>query len=142
MYDIYKVEEISKINANEHFIIDESEFTSLNWKQIWVCGIINSLTKKYRLEVIENRNADNLEDFIRRFIFKWNIIVIDGWLGYNWLNANNSGYHHKVHVHRQHDFGFGSESTSIIESVWAQLKYLIKKIYNTIPPQKINLFLK
>ena len=30
MYDIYKVEEISKINANEHFIIDESEFTSLN----------------------------------------------------------------------------------------------------------------
>ena len=78
MCDIYKIEEISKINGNEHFIIDESEFTSLNWKQMWVCGIINSLTKKYRLEVIENRNADTLEDFIRKFIFKWNIIVSDG----------------------------------------------------------------
>ena len=26
--------------------------------------------QKYRLEVIENRNADTLEDFIRKFIFK------------------------------------------------------------------------
>ena len=65
---------------------------------MWVCGIINSLTKKYRVEVIENRNADTLEDFIRRFIFTGNIIVSDGWLGYNWLNANNSGYIHKVHM--------------------------------------------
>ena len=45
---------------------------------MWVCGIINSLTKKYRAEVIENRNADTLEDFIRRFIFTGNIIVSDG----------------------------------------------------------------
>ena len=80
-------------------------------------GIINSSTKNYRVEVIQNRNADTLEDFIRRFIFTGNIIVSYG----------RPVYPHKVHVHRQHDFGFGFDSTSIIESVWSQLKYLIKK---------------
>ena len=109
IYDIY--------NANENFIIDESEFTSLNGKQIWVCGIINFSTKNYRVGVIQNRNADTLDDFIRRFIFTGNIIVSNGWPGYNWLNENNSGYRHKVHVHGQDDFGFGLESTSIIESI-------------------------
>ena len=31
---------------------------------------IQFFNQKYRLEVIENRNVDTLEDFIRRFIFK------------------------------------------------------------------------
>lgn len=100
MCNIYKIEEISTKNANEHFIIDESEFTSLNGEQILVCGIINSLNKYYRVEVITR-----------------NIIESHGWGGYNWLNANNSGYRHKFHAHGSHNFGFGLESTSHFESL-------------------------
>ena len=48
-------------------------------------------------------------------------------MGYNWLDSNQSGYVHRKHIHGAHDFGYGMESTSHIESLWLQLKLLIKK---------------
>ena len=48
LYDIYKIEPISVKNVHEYFIVDESEFTSLSHKQIWVIGIIQSFNKKFR----------------------------------------------------------------------------------------------
>ena len=65
-------------------------------------------------------------------------IVSDGWMGYYWLSAHNSGYVHITHIHVHGYFGYGEESTSNIESVWANLKSYIKRIYNFIPYQ--NLF--
>ncbi len=50
-------------------------------------------------------------------------------MGYNWLDSNQSGYIHRKHIHDSHDFGYGMESTSHIESLWFHLKLLIKKIY-------------
>jgi len=104
LYDIYKIEPISTKNAQEYFIVDESEFTSLLNKPIWVIGIIYSLNKKFRIEIIEDRNSESIKSFIKRHISTGNIIVCDGWMGYNWLDSNQWGYVHRKHIHGAHDF--------------------------------------
>ena len=40
------------------------------------------------------------------------------------------------------DFGYGLESTSHIKSVWANLKFLIKRMYSMIPSAYFFGFLK
>lgn len=119
IHDNYSIENISKKNANEIFIIDESEFTSLCGMQIWLLGIISSVLKMFRIEVVSNRNSSTIKNFIRRHIETGNVIFSDGWQAYNWLNEPSSGYQHKVHIHGAHDFGYGLESIAHIESLWA-----------------------
>ena len=58
------------------------------------------------------------------------------------MNRANSRYHHIVHSHASGDLGYRLESTSHIESVWANLKYLINKMYNMIPSANFYVFLK
>ena len=91
IYDNYTIESISKKNANEIFIIDESEFTSLCGTQIWVLGIISSVSKKFRIEVVSDRNTSTIKSFINRHIETGNVIVSDGWPSYNWLSEPSSG---------------------------------------------------
>lgn len=49
---------------------------------------------------------------------------------------------HHTHNHGNGDFGYGLDSTSHTESLWANIKSLIKSIYNVIPSENIKLFLK
>ena len=58
------------------------------------------------------------------------------------MNRHNSRYNHIVHSHADSDFGYGLESISHIESLWANLKYLIKRMYNMIPSSNFYGFLK
>ena len=44
----------------------------------------------------------------------------------------NSHYLHIMHSHGNRELGYDDISTSHIESLWASLKHLIKKIYNMI----------
>ena len=60
--------------------------------QIWVLGIISSVSKKFRIEVVSNRNSATIKNFIRRHIETGNVIFSDGWQAYNWLNEPSSGY--------------------------------------------------
>lgn len=52
------------------------------------------------------------------------------------------GYNRDVHVHGGGDFGFGINSTSHIESIWSQLKTILKQIYYIIPHNNFSLFLR
>ena len=63
-------------------------------------------------------------------------------MGQRWLSPNDSGYLHITHIQAQGHFGYGAESTSNIESVWANLKSIIKRIYNFIPHQNFILYLR
>ena len=58
------------------------------------------------------------------------------------MNRANSTYHHIIHSHGADDFDYGDESTSHIESLWANLKFYIKKMYNMIPNVNFYSFLK
>ena len=54
----------------------------------------------------------------------------------------NEGYNHFRFNHSTGHFGRGVISTSRIESVWSELKSLLKKIYSTIRSQNFVYFLK
>lgn len=110
-------------NTHEKIAIDESVFCHIDGTQkIWVIGLINIHTYEFRLETVIERNSE----IIKFHVGTDNNIITDGWSAYDWLN--NSDYHHIVHILGHHDFGFGNETTSHIESVWSDLKRIIIKI--------------
>ena len=47
-----------------------------------------------------------------------------------------------MHTHDHDDFGCGTDSTSHIEQLWADLKSIIKNIYRTISIENFVLFLR
>lgn len=127
--DQYSLENISETGKNEYFAIDESNFINVENKQLWVVGIINTISKKIRLEIAFVRNTELMKNFIYNYIKPGNCIVSDQWGAYDWIDADNN-YLHSVHNHGHGDFGTGYQSTSHIESVWGILKALLR-IYIT-----------
>ena len=73
-----------------------------------------------RCEFVDNRDANTLKYFIIAYVNKGNHIVTNGWMGYNFLEEENSGYTRHKHLHDGGDFGIGIESTSHIESKWVK----------------------
>lgn len=72
--------------------------------------------------VSRDRNSEAIITFIAKLIPNGNKQVTDGWHGYDWVDRPNSGYTRYVHIHGHYDLGYFPESTSHIESIWAQLK--------------------
>ena len=130
-------------NKNEIIAIDESLFCHYkDTQKIWVIGLCNTRTEYFRTEVVLDRTTETIKKIIKHHIEKGNTIVTDGWSAYDWLDNNNSGYQRIPHIHGHHDFGYGSESTSYIESVWSDLKRLLNKFYNAVKPDNFIYFLK
>ena len=140
--DTYVLEDISEANKYERFAIDEWKFPSDNNFNFWVIGIININARKIRLEMSENRDQEGMKKIIRSHIKRGNIIISDGRSGYSWLDSPNNGYLYSTYTHALGDFGDGNDSTAHIEQLWAHLKHLIKKIYNSIPINNFFYFLK
>ena len=139
--DVYALEKIYD-GIRGKFAVDECNFTHDNGSQVWVIRAIETRTRAIRIDIIHGRNASNIEKFIKKYIPPNSTVITDGWMGYMWMNSDNSHYHHIIHSHGAGDFGYGDESTSHIESLWANLKYYIKKMYNMIPNVNFYGFLK
>lgn len=69
-----------------------------------------------------------LKKIINTHIMPGNYIIIDSWLGYSFLDAPEEGNVYISHNNSVGDFGSGLLSTSRIESVWSELKSILKKI--------------
>ena len=93
------------------------------------------------MEIIQNRNQDSLKAIIEKHVKKGNIIISDSWAGYNFLNSFASGYTHHIYNNGHENFGHGIYSTNRIESIWAEIKALIKKLYHKIPYKNFVYFL-
>lgn len=87
----------------------------------------------YALELVQNRNQETLKAIIEKHVKKGNIIISDSWAGYHFLDSIDSGYTRHIYNHGHGNFGHGIDSTSRIESIWAEIKALIKKFYYKIP---------
>ena len=59
--DQYLLEDFSIRENGEYYAVDESKFVNLNNRLLWVIGIIHISTKKIRLEVTFERDAENLK---------------------------------------------------------------------------------
>ena len=139
---VYGSETISLTDNREYFSVDESLISHKHNKQIWLIGIINNITKDFRIEGTLNRDSDTLKNFIVKYVDKGNTIISDGWADYGFLNSPNSGYSHITHIHLGGSFGFGVESTSHIEEIWNIIKGSIKTIYHFIPSTHVMHFVR
>lgn len=83
-----------------------------------------------------------MKKIIKQHIGIGNNMVTDGWGAYEWMDANNLGYNRIIHIHGHHDFGYEEESTSHVESVWADLKQKLKSIYIAVKPNIFIYFAK
>ena len=141
-YILYQSEYLGPKDSQDCYAIDESLFThTKNGTQVWVIGIINNRTKEFRLEASKYRDTNTIKKFLYKFIDSGNIIISDGWSGYNFI-SNFNGLAHEVHNHGAWDFGLGMHTTSFIESLWSSLKSQIKNTYHIIPSRYFISFLR
>ena len=81
-----------KIVALDEFLILHDEFN----QQIWLVGGKEMVSRKLRLDIINERNSTNLEIFVKNHIELGTIVVIDGWPGYTFLNREDSFWEHEI----------------------------------------------
>ena len=118
MHLVYETEVIGDANKNEFYSADESLITHHNYKQIWLLGVINNTTKKFRIAGSYNRDSSTLSRFIKKLVTVGNQIVTDSWGGYNWLNSPLSGCQHIKYNHGLGLFGWSLQSTFHMEAIW------------------------
>ncbi len=92
MHLVYETEVIG--DANKKYYADESLITHYNNNQIWLFGVINNPTKKFRIVYSFSRDSSTLSLFIKKFVTLGSQIVTDSWGGYNWIDSAESGYQH------------------------------------------------
>ena len=68
-----------------------------------------------------------------------NRIVTDGWSIYDFLEHHLSGYRRYKHIYGRR---YGVQSTSHIESIWAQIQSKLKENYHTIPHKNFMNFIR
>lgn len=124
---------------NEIIEIDETKIAKRKYNKghkvegAWVIGGIQrsrlknkvkNENKKIFLEPIEERNIENINEIINKYIKKGTTIYTDCWKGYN--DLNKIGYKHKTVNHKKH---FKDPITGIhtntIEGTWNGLKQSI-----------------
>ena len=138
----YQSELLGDIDQQKIFSIDESMFvTDANNNQIWVIGAVDNVTKDFRVDISFKRNEAVLKEFIMTHIERGNKLITDGWAGYSFID-DLPGYTREVHIHGASDFGYGVNSTSHVESIWSQLKAIIKSIYYIIPHKNFLFYLR
>ena len=75
--DCYAFEHIAEENHNASISIEEYLLTHENNSQVWVVGMINNITRKIRLEIVEDRSRATMEKIINIHIAKGNNIISD-----------------------------------------------------------------
>ena len=136
--NVYSIERLALKNANDIICADESLFTHEYGVQTWVVGLLNTKNDSIRLEVVSNRNEENIKAIITKHVGVGNTIYTDSWSAYNFLSRPDSGYIHNF-VNLSHGI-FGL--TSRIEGLWGEIKSIIKKIYNSIHSDHFIYFLR
>ena len=127
---------------NKIVAIDESLISHEQNKQIWLVGAIDTSSKSVRIEIIPERNRENLKCFVKNHIIPGTHLTHDQWPAYSFLDDEDSVWTHECHSHGHGDFGLGLHSTSHIEQYWGRIKSLIKKIYTVIPKDGIIYYVK
>ena len=134
MLNVYSLDPLAGSNAKQTLCVDDSLFTHTEGAQTCIVGILNVNTDEIPpLEVVPDRSEVTVKTIIQKHVGTGNIIYLDSWMGYNFLNRVDSGYIHNMINHNHGIFGL----TSKIEGVWGELKTLIKKIYSPVFIQKI-----
>ena len=112
----YEKDIFAEENTWGYYSADESLFTHIKGKQIWVLNIINTINKKYRISITLSRDTPHLKKFITIYVSPENNIITKGWNSYNFIN--NLGYRRLEHNHGRNNWEYGYEGTSHAENIW------------------------
>ncbi len=124
---VYISESLEELNQIDYYSVDKSLLGHRNDTQIWIVWKINIRKKDFRIKGVLKSDSETLKKFITVYVPNGSNIVTDQWVGYYFLDRNNSGYTYFTHNHGGRDFGMGIESTSYIETLWSILKSKNKK---------------
>jgi len=128
--------------------IDESLFThkdkttggTSEERQMWVLGMYERSSGIAITQFVPRRSIVVLKEVIEKYIEPGTTIYTDGWRGYRFLKDKSLGYDWKI-VNHVIGWGSGDMCTNRIESLWANLKGISRKIYNgRTPAQKAQEF--
>ena len=78
-----------------------------NGDHAWLVGVIDISTKNIRLDILPPRTSANLKIFFTRYIQSGTHIIHDGWMGYNFLDDEDSYWIHVTNNHGNGDFDHG-----------------------------------
>ena len=74
----YATDVFAEEKAWEYYSADESLFTHIKGKQIWVLNIINTINKKYTISITLSRDTPYLKKFITIYVSPGNNIITKG----------------------------------------------------------------
>ena len=102
---IYVLDPLASLNSFNHVAVDESLFSHNLGNQLWDVGLINCETNEIHLELKEQRNEDTLKTIIQKHVKKGNIVIMDRWSRYLFLNNQVNGCFHHTHNRARKNFG-------------------------------------
>jgi hypothetical protein len=68
-------------DTNKVVVLYETLIFHLNWEQQWLVGVIETLSRKIRINILPIRNGQNLEIFVKNHILSCTTIATDLWAG-------------------------------------------------------------
>ena len=113
--------------------IDESFFGKKKYGgQTIVVGAIEPTTRRIKLQIIDNRDQDTLEEFSELNIAKNTQVMTDLHGGY--ADLHSLGYEHLRFNHSKGEY----THTNQIENLWGVIKRYMRKLYGCIPTKHLQ----
>lgn len=101
--DKYILEKIYQ-GVGRRFSVNECNFIHEGIEQVWV-GEIETSTKEIRIDIVHERNAINIEKFIKKYISLHNTVITEVYWDIN-------KYNHIIHSHAAGDLVYRLESAT------------------------------
>lgn len=87
--NIFSLVPLTFKNENQYIAYEESLFIHNQGQLQWVVGLVNTSAHSFRIELVESRDSSTLKEIINKHVLNGNVIVMDQWNGYNFLNPND-----------------------------------------------------
>ncbi len=113
--------------------IDESFFGKKRYKnQKIVIGAIEPQTRRIKLQIITDREAETFEAFVESNVASSSVVMTDSHPSYNDLDC--LGYTHYSFNHSKGEY----TNTNQIENLWGVIKRYMRKLYGSIPTKHLQ----
>ncbi len=113
--------------------VDESFFGKQRYRnQKIVIGAIEPLTRRIKLGIIADREAETLERFVRSSVEPGSVVMTDSHPSYNELA--HFGYNHFAFNHSKGEYS----NTNQIENLWGVIKRHMRRMYGCIPTKHLQ----
>ncbi len=103
-----------------------------------VAGIKDRSTNKVRAQVVDQRDSETLQGFIRDNVKSGAVVYTDDATTYN----DMAGFHHESVKHSVSEYVRGQAHTQGIESFWSTLKRAYKGTFHQISPKHLQRYVQ